>query len=203
MGLGSAFVDKALTMSGLLVKKLLTTGSLLAFVGGTLIKEALGGTLVKKLLAMSRLLTFVGSMLIDKALAGCHLEAVGFVLLPQFVDCPLPILVNLFHVGTSPMKNRPPGWILWQQPSGLLVFVKALINPFLFANVLTNVGRGIVCTKIIKDLVGCARRGLNPFVLQPCRSIKRGIQGQEQMSWWGSITPHLGRIREGVSTHLY
>jgi hypothetical protein len=117
-------------MNGLLGKKLLTIGSLLAFVGGTLVEEALGGTLVKKLLAMSSLLAFVGSLLIDKTLADHRLEAMAFVL-PQFFNCLLPILVDLFRVGASPMNNGLPGWIWLQQPSGLLVFTKALINPFL------------------------------------------------------------------------
>ncbi len=44
---------------GLLVEKTLVMGSLLAFVGGTLVKEALSGMLVKKVLAMSSLLFFV------------------------------------------------------------------------------------------------------------------------------------------------
>ncbi len=85
----SAFSHKA--TSGLLINKALTTcsllvGSLLAFVGGTLFKEAL---------AMSGLLLFASSLLVDKALAGCCLEAVAFVL-PQFVNRPLPILVGAF-----------------------------------------------------------------------------------------------------------
>jgi hypothetical protein len=122
-----------LLMSGFLVQKALRTGSPLAFVGGTLIKEALGSKLVKKLLATSSFLAFMGSTLIDKVLVGCRLEAMAFILL-QFVDCPLPILVGLFCAGVCPMKNGPPRWIRWQQPRGLLVFTKTLLNLFLFAN---------------------------------------------------------------------
>jgi hypothetical protein len=48
-----------LVARGLLVEKTLVMGSLLAFVGGTLVKEALSGMLVKKVLAMSSLLFFV------------------------------------------------------------------------------------------------------------------------------------------------
>jgi hypothetical protein len=55
---------------------------------------------------MSGLLLFVSSLLVNKALVGCHLEAVALVL-PQFVNRPLPILVGAFCVGTSPKKNGP------------------------------------------------------------------------------------------------
>jgi hypothetical protein len=95
----SLLVNKALTMCSLLV------GSLLAFVGGTLFEEAL---------AMSGLLLFASSLLIDKALAGrCCLEAVALVL-PQFVNCSLPILVGAFHAGASSKRNGPPGQF-WRQ----------------------------------------------------------------------------------------
>ncbi len=109
----------------------MTTGSLLMFVGGTLIKEALGGVLINKLLATSSLLVFVGGTLINKALVGRRLEAMAFIF-PQCIDCPLPNLVSSFHVGAIPTKNGPPRWIWWQQPSSLLVFTKASLNPFLF-----------------------------------------------------------------------
>ena len=74
-------------MSSLLVKKALTTcslleGSLLVFVCSMLVKEAL---------AVSSLLFFASSLLVNMVLLGCHLEAVALVL-PQFVDRLLPIL---------------------------------------------------------------------------------------------------------------
>ena len=73
---------------------------LLAFVGGSLVKESL---------EMSCLLLFVSSLLVNMALAGrrLELEAVALVL-PQGLDRPLPILVGAFRAGASPKKNGPP-----------------------------------------------------------------------------------------------
>jgi hypothetical protein len=61
--------------SGLLVDKVLTTcillvGSLLAFVGGTLVEEAL---------VMSGFLLFASSLFVDMALAGRRLEAMMLI----------------------------------------------------------------------------------------------------------------------------
>ncbi len=78
--------------------------SLLAFEGSLFIKKVLSG--VSRLLA-GGLLAFMGGTLVKKALAGCHLEAVALVL-PQFVNRPLTILVGAFRVGESPKKNGPP-----------------------------------------------------------------------------------------------
>jgi hypothetical protein len=80
-------------MCSLLIEKPLTTDGLLAFVGGTLVKE---------LLVPISLLALTSGFLVKMALAGCRLEAIALVL-PQFVDCPLPIPVGVFHAGTSPM----------------------------------------------------------------------------------------------------
>ncbi len=99
-------------MCSLLVKKPLTTGGLLAFVGGTLVKEPL---------ATICLLALTSGFLVKMVLAGCRLEAVALVLL-QFVDHPLPILVDAFRVGASPKKYGPPGQFWRQQAGGLLVF---------------------------------------------------------------------------------
>ncbi len=85
--------------NSLLVKDALATHSLLAFEGSLFIKKALSGA--SSLLA-GGLLAFVGSTLVKKALAGCRLEAMALVL-PQVVDCPLPILVGMFRAGPSPM----------------------------------------------------------------------------------------------------
>ncbi len=140
------FVEKALTTCSLLVEKPLTAGGLLAFVGGTLVK---------------------------KALAGCRLEAVALVF-PQFVDRPLPILVGAFRTGASPKKNGPPGQFWRQQASGLLVFAKCLLEPFLVAKGTTNIGRGIEFLIIVEHPVGGAWGRLRPFVLQPPRRIGEG-----------------------------
>jgi hypothetical protein len=166
--LGSACIQKALATSSLLVKKLLTTGGLLAFIGGSLIEESLvtigllafvGGTLVEELLAMIGLLAFVGSTLVEEALAmsclllfassllvnmamaGCRLEAVALVL-SQGVNCPLPILVGAFRTRASPKKDRLPGRFWRQQAGSLLVFEKCLLEPFLVAKGTTNIGWG-------------------------------------------------------------
>ncbi len=61
--------------------------------------------------------------------SGCCLEAVALVL-PQFVDRPLPILVGAFRKGASPKKNGPPGWVRRQYPSSLFIFAKGLLMPF-------------------------------------------------------------------------
>jgi len=62
---------------------------LLAFVGGTLVKESLatiglmafvGGALIEESLAMSCLLLFASSLLVNMALVGRRLEAVALVL---------------------------------------------------------------------------------------------------------------------------
>jgi hypothetical protein len=98
-------VGSALATSGLLVEDALARHSLLAFEGSLFVKKALSGT--SSLLAGGHL-AFVGSRLVKKALVGCHLEAVVLVL-PQFVDCPLLILVGAFRAGVSPKKNGPPG----------------------------------------------------------------------------------------------
>jgi hypothetical protein len=75
--LGGACIQKALATCGLLVKKPLTTGGLLAFIGGLLAKELMamggllgfaGGMLVKELLAMIGLLAFVGGTLVKELL---------------------------------------------------------------------------------------------------------------------------------------
>jgi hypothetical protein len=89
--IGGAFDHKALATSGLLVKKLLATDGLLAFVGSTLVKEALGGTLVKNLLTMSGLLSLTSSSLVKKALAG-HCLLVMVFILPQTVQLSMALL---------------------------------------------------------------------------------------------------------------
>jgi hypothetical protein len=172
--------------------------SLLAFEGSLFIKKALSGA--SSLLA-GGLLAFIGGTLVDKALAGRHLEAMALVL-PQFVDCPISILVGAFRAGVSPKKNGPPGRFWRQQAGGLLVFAKCSLEPFLVANGTTNIGRGIEFLIIIKHPVGGAWGRLQLFVLQPPGRIGEG--GRGQMGQWWSTIPHLWRrMRKGVSTHLY
>jgi hypothetical protein len=147
------------------------------------------------------LLVFVGGTLVKKALVGCRLEAVA-LMLPQFLDRPLPVLVGVFHASTIPKKNGPPRQFWRQQASGLLVFAKCLLEPFLVAKGTTNIGRGIEFLIIVEHPVGGAWGRLRPLVLQPPRKIREG--GCEQMSRWWSTVPHLWRrLRRGVSTHLY
>ncbi len=93
------------------------------------------------------LLAFVGGTLVKKALAGCRLEAVALVL-PQFVDRPLPILVGAFCAGAR---------LFWrQQAGGLLVFAKCSLEPFLVAKGTANIGGGIEFLKIVEHPVGGA-----------------------------------------------
>ncbi len=89
----SLLVEKVLMMCSLLIKKPLTMDGFLAFVGGTLVKE---------LLATINLLALTSGFLVEMALAGCRLEAMA-LLLPQVVDCPLPIPVGVFPAGASSM----------------------------------------------------------------------------------------------------
>ncbi len=156
--------------SGLLIEDALATHSLLAFKGSSFIKKALIG--MSSLLAGS-LLAFVGSTLIKKVLAGCRLEAVALVL-PQFVNRPLPILVGMFHAGASPKKNGPPRQFWRQQAGSLLVFSKCSLEPFLIAKGATNIGWGIEFLKIVEHPVGGTWGRLRPLVLQPRRRIGEG-----------------------------
>jgi hypothetical protein len=89
----SLLVEKALTPCSLLIEKPLMTDGLLAFVGGMLVKE---------LLATIGLLALMSGFLVKMALAGCCLEVMALVL-PQVVNCPLPIPVGVFRAGASPM----------------------------------------------------------------------------------------------------
>jgi hypothetical protein len=101
---------------------------------------------------MSGLLLFASSLIINKALAGHRLEAVA-LMLPQFLDYPLPILEGAFCVGASPKKNGPPRQFRRQQDGGLLVFTKCSLEPFLVANGMPNIGRGVEFLIIIKHPV--------------------------------------------------
>jgi hypothetical protein len=157
------------------------------------VKKALSGA--GSLLA-GGLLAFVGGTLVKKALAGCRLEAVALVL-PQFDDHPLPILVGAFHTGASPKTNGPPRRFWRHQAGSLLVFAKCLLEPFLR----TNIGRGIEVSKIVKHPVGSIWGRLRPLVLQPRQRTGEG--GRRQMSRRKSTVPHLGRVWEGDSIHLY
>ncbi len=126
---------------------------------------------------MSCLLLFASSLLANMALAGRCLEAVVLVL-PHFVDRPLPILVGMFRAGASPEKDGPPGQFWRQQAGGLLVFGKCSMEPFHVAKGTTSIGRGIDYLKIVKSPVGGAWGRLRPLVLQPRRRIGEGGQGQ-------------------------
>ncbi len=145
--------------------------SLLAFEG---ISKALSGA---SSLLVGGLLAFVGGMLSKKALAGCRLEAVALVL-PQFINRPLSILVGAFCAGASPKKDGPPGRFWRQQAGGLLVFAKCSLDPFLVAKGMTNIGRGIEFLIIVKHPVGGAWGRLRPLVLQPPGRIGEGGCGQ-------------------------
>ncbi len=116
-------VGRALATNGLLVEDALATNSLLAFEGILFVKKALsgassllaggllafvGGTFVEESLVTIGLLALTSGFLIEMALVGCRLEVMALIL-PQFIDRPLPILVGVFRTGASPKKNGPPG----------------------------------------------------------------------------------------------
>jgi hypothetical protein len=140
-------------MSSLLVKKALTTCSLLVK------KQLMSGFLVKM------------------ALAGCRLEAMALIL-PQVVDPPLLSPVGVFHEGASPKKNGPPRWARRQYLSSLFVFAKGLLMPFFVTKGTTNIGQGIEFLIIVKHPVGGEWGRLQPLVLQPRQRIREGGQGQ-------------------------
>ncbi len=94
------FVKKALTTCSLLVEKPLTTGGLLAFVGSTLVKESLG---------MIGLLALMSSFLVKMALVGRRLEAMVLVL-PQFIHSLFPVLVGGLLASAASGKNPPSQW---------------------------------------------------------------------------------------------
>jgi hypothetical protein len=191
-------VGSTLATSGLLVEDALATHSLLAFEGSSFIKKELSGS---SSLLVGGLLAFLGSTLVKKALAGCCLEAVALVL-PQFVDHPLPILVGEFRAGASPKKNGPPRQFWRQQAGGLLAFAKCLLESFLIVKGTTNIGRGIEFLIIIDLPVGGAWGRLRPLIFQPPGRIGKGGCGQMSQRW--STVPHLWRkMRGGVLTHLF
>ncbi len=86
---------------------------------------------------------------------GYRLEAVALVL-PQFVDRPLPIPVGAFRKGASPKKNGPSRWVWRQYPSSLFVFKKGLLMPFFVTKGTINIGRGIEFLIIVKHPGGGA-----------------------------------------------
>jgi hypothetical protein len=91
------FVEKALTTCSLLIDKPLTMGSLLAFIGGTLVKESL---------AMIGLLALTSGFLIKMALACHRLEAMALIL-PQFIHSSFPVLVGSLLASVASGKNPP------------------------------------------------------------------------------------------------
>ncbi len=94
------FVKKVLTTCSLLVEKPLTTGGLLAFIGGTLGKESL---------VTIGLLALTSGFLVEMALAGRRLEAMALVL-PQFVHSSFPVLVGGLLASAASGKNLPSQW---------------------------------------------------------------------------------------------
>ncbi len=142
-----------LFLGNVLVKKALAMSSLLSF---------MNGFLVKKLLTTSSLLVFVGGVLVKEALAG-HCPMVLVLVLPQFIQGPLPVLVGGLLGSVTSGKNWPPTWRRREQPCGLLVFAQGATNPICWGS---------------KDPVGSTQKRLRPFVLQPSRRIRGSGQGQ-------------------------
>jgi hypothetical protein len=107
-------LGSALATSGILVEDALATHSLLAFKGSSKalrgassllaggLQAFVCGTLVKESLATIGLLALTSGFLVEMALVGRRLEAMALIL-PQFVDCLLPILVGAFRTGSSSM----------------------------------------------------------------------------------------------------
>jgi hypothetical protein len=85
-------------MCSLLVEKPLMMGGLLAFVGGTLLKE---------LLATIGLLALTSGFLVKMALAGRRLEAMVLVL-PQLAHGLFPVLVGGLLMSATSGKNSLP-----------------------------------------------------------------------------------------------
>jgi hypothetical protein len=100
------------------------------------------------------------------------------LVLPQGIDCPLPIVEGSFCAGASPMKNAPPRQLGRQQAGGLLVFAKCSLEPFLVRKGMTNISREIVFLKIVKHPVRGMWGRRQPFVLQQPNRIGEGRHGQ-------------------------
>ncbi len=130
-------------------------------------------TLIKESLVRIGLLVLMSSFLVKMALAGRRLEAVA-LMLSQFVDFPLPILVGAFRPGTSPKKNGTPRQFWRQQAGSLLVFAMCSLEPFLVAKGRTNIGRRIEFLIIVNHPVGGAWGRLRQLVLQPPGRIGEG-----------------------------
>ncbi len=119
------------------------------------------------------LLAFVGGTLVKKALMGCHLEVVVLVL-PQFADRPLPILVGALCAGPSPKKNGLFGQFWKQQAGGLLVFAKCSLEPLYVAKGTTNIGRVIEFLIIVKNTqLGARGGGCNHFYCSHLEGLER------------------------------
>jgi hypothetical protein len=118
------------------------------------------------------LLAFVGSTLVKEALAGCRLEAMALVL-PHGVNSLLPIPVGAFRAGSSPMKNGPHGWVRRQYPSSLLVFANGSLMPFFVAKGATNIGWGIVVFIAVNTQLGARGAGYNHLYCRHAEGLER------------------------------
>ena len=125
------------------------------------------GLLVKELLTTALVVAGASGLLVEELL-------VTALVLPQVVNCPLPIVVGVFHAGTGPMTNGPPQLGRRQQPGGLLVFAECILVPFLPWKGGTNVGRGVVCLIVGKQQAGGPGGRLQPLDAQPLFMIREG-----------------------------
>ena len=85
---------------------------------------------------------------------------------PQIVDGGLPIPVCAIRASACLMKKGAVvGLLRWQQSGSLLVFTDGSLKPFFVGRRSTNVGRGVVASVVVEQLLGGAWGRLRPFEL--------------------------------------
>jgi hypothetical protein len=75
----------------------------------------------------SSLLLFVSGVLVEEALAGPYLLE-GMLILPQVIQCALPELIGSLRTILMLGKRFPPQLQRWQQPCSLFVFANGAIQ---------------------------------------------------------------------------
>jgi hypothetical protein len=167
-------LGSTLVTSSLLVEDALATHSLLAFKGSLFIKKELSGA--SSLLA-GGFLAFVGGTLVKKALAGCRLEAVALVL-PQFVNRPLPILVGMFSAGASPKKNEPPRRFWRQQARACWSLQSAPWSHSSFQKGQPTSAGGLKFQKLSNTQLGARGGGCNHLYCSHAKGLEREDEGK-------------------------
>ena len=122
--------------------------------GSSLLLAGTGDLLDEELLA-------AGSLLVA-CVSGVLLKYRLVLVLPQYINGPLPNPVGMVCASASTMKNGPSTWPRRQHFGSLLVFVNGSLMPAFFV-----MGRGVVAFVVVKQPLRGAWGRLRPFKLQP------------------------------------